>query len=144
MKNSLFVAQPRPTAGPHPHHSRALPQNSIAIAYGVTRFELSNTSALKIAASFRSIRAVPLDMVELEQAEAMVASCSAPLPSTPHPGTMDRRLATYSMTSSARARSMGGTSSPIALAVLRFMAKLYLVGCSKGRSPAGEKVLRRA
>ena len=50
MKNSLFVAQPRPTAGPHPHHSRALPQNSIAIAYGVTRFELSNTSALKIAA----------------------------------------------------------------------------------------------
>ena len=50
MKNSLFVAQPRPVAGPHPHHSSALPQNSIVIAYGATRFELSSTSALKIAA----------------------------------------------------------------------------------------------
>ena len=40
----------------------------------------------------------------------------------------------YSITSSARASSDGGTSSPSALAVLRFITVSYLVGACTGRS----------
>src|SRR6266436_9374349 len=39
----------------------------------------------------------------------------------------------HSMTSSARASSVGGTSRPIALAALRLMISSNLVGCSTGR-----------
>jgi hypothetical protein len=41
----------------------------------------------------------------------------------------------YSITSSARASSVGGTSRPSALAVLRLMTSSNLVGCATGRSP---------
>ena len=41
---------------------------------------------------------------------------------------------TYSITSSARASSVGGTSRPSALAVFRLMTSSNLVGCSTGRS----------
>jgi hypothetical protein len=41
---------------------------------------------------------------------------------------------THSMTSSARASSVGGTSRPTALAVLRLMTSSNLVGCNTGRS----------
>src|SRR5947209_14500373 len=41
----------------------------------------------------------------------------------------------YSITSSARASSVGGTSRPSALAVLRLMTSSNFVGCSTGRSP---------
>jgi hypothetical protein len=41
--------------------------------------------------------------------------------------------ASYSITSSARASSMGGTSSPSALAVLRLMTRSNLVGCTTGK-----------
>src|SRR4029077_17639849 len=41
----------------------------------------------------------------------------------------------YSMTSSARAISVGGTDRPSALAVLRLITNSSLVGCSTGRSP---------
>ena len=41
----------------------------------------------------------------------------------------------YSITSSARASSIGGTSMPSAFAVLRLMTSSNLVGCSTGRSP---------
>jgi hypothetical protein len=41
----------------------------------------------------------------------------------------------YSITSSARASSIGGTSRPSALAVLRLMTRSNLVGCSTGISP---------
>src|SRR3954470_274607 len=41
---------------------------------------------------------------------------------------------THSITSSARASSVGGTSRPSALAVLRFMTNSNFVGCSTGRS----------
>src|SRR5262249_32424372 len=41
----------------------------------------------------------------------------------------------HSITSSARARSVGGTSKPSAFAVIRLMTKSNLVGCSTGRSP---------
>src|SRR5262249_58897597 len=40
----------------------------------------------------------------------------------------------HSITSSARARSVGGTSRPSALAVLRLMTSSYLVGACTGRS----------
>src|SRR5262245_48085507 len=41
---------------------------------------------------------------------------------------------THSITSSARASSVGGTSIPSALAVLRLMIRSNLVGCTTGRS----------
>ena len=41
----------------------------------------------------------------------------------------------YSITSSARESSDGGTVRPIAFAVLRLMTNSNLVGCSTGRSP---------
>jgi len=47
----------------------------------------------------------------------------------------------YSMTSSARASSVGGISRPSALAVLRLMTNWYLEACSTGRS-AGLAPLR--
>jgi hypothetical protein len=40
----------------------------------------------------------------------------------------------YSITSSARVSSCGGTVRPSALAVLRLMTKSYLIGCWTGRS----------
>src|SRR4051794_33357417 len=40
----------------------------------------------------------------------------------------------YSITSSARASSIGGTSRPSALAVIRLMTRSNLVGCSTGVS----------
>ena len=40
----------------------------------------------------------------------------------------------YSITSSARASNVGGTSMPSARAVLRLIVKTYLVGCSTGIS----------
>jgi hypothetical protein len=48
---------------------------------------------------------------------------------------------TYSITSSARARSVGGTVRPSNLAVLRLMTNSYLVGACTGR-PAGFSPLR--
>src|ERR1035437_1028390 len=45
-----------------------------------------------------------------------------------------RHRAAYSITSSARASSIGGTARPIALAVLRLITSSNLVGCSTGRS----------
>src|SRR5262249_30613161 len=53
----------------------------------------------------------------------------------------DELAASHSITSSARAMSIGGTSRPSALAALRFTARSNLVGCSTGRS-AGRSPLR--
>jgi hypothetical protein len=53
--------------------------------------------------------------------------------------TAERRA--HSITSSARASSVAGTSSPSALAVLRLMTNSYLVGACTGRS-AGFSPLR--
>src|SRR6516165_7531665 len=52
-------------------------------------------------------------------------------------------IALQSITSSARARSVGGMSRPRALAVLRLMVSSYLVGAWTGRS-AGFSPLRNA
>jgi hypothetical protein len=49
--------------------------------------------------------------------------------------TLERRIcAIYSMTSSARESSEGGTANPSALAALRLMTSSNLVGCWTGRS----------
>src|SRR5262249_978470 len=53
----------------------------------------------------------------------------------------DELAALHSITSSARASSVGGTSMPIALAALRLMTSSYLVGACTGRS-AGFSPLR--
>ena len=53
----------------------------------------------------------------------------------------EKRTAFHSITSSARARSVGGTSSPSALAALRLITSSYLVGAWTGRS-AGFSPLR--
>jgi hypothetical protein len=50
-------------------------------------------------------------------------------------GLMHRsKKAPYSITWSARVSSVGGTSRPSALAVIRLMTRSNLVGCSTGRS----------
>src|SRR5262245_60774705 len=48
----------------------------------------------------------------------------------------DERAALHSITSSARASSLAGTSRPSALAVLRLTCSSNLVGCCTGRSAA--------
>ena len=53
----------------------------------------------------------------------------------------DELAALHSITSSARASSVGGTSRPSALAVLRLITSSYLVGACTGRS-AGFSPLR--
>ena len=45
-----------------------------------------------------------------------------------------RKSRDYSITSSARARSIGGTLRPSAVAVLRLIDNLNFVGCSTGKS----------
>src|SRR5262249_1174304 len=49
----------------------------------------------------------------------------------------DEIAALHSITSSARARSIGGISTPSALAVLRFITSSKRVGCSTGSSAGG-------
>jgi hypothetical protein len=53
----------------------------------------------------------------------------------------DHLAAIYSMTSSARASSVGGTSRPSAFAVFRFMTSSYFTGACTGSS-AGFSPLR--
>src|SRR5262249_18056600 len=48
----------------------------------------------------------------------------------------DERAAPHSITSSARASKVGGTSRPSTLAVLRLIISSYLVGACTGRSAA--------
>jgi hypothetical protein len=47
----------------------------------------------------------------------------------------DKLATLHSITSSARASSVGGTSRPRTFAVVRFTTRSNLVGCSTGRSP---------
>src|SRR5215467_8915218 len=46
----------------------------------------------------------------------------------------DELAPSHSITSSARPRSIGGTSRPSAFAVLRLITSSYLVGCCTGKS----------
>jgi hypothetical protein len=50
----------------------------------------------------------------------------------------------HSITSSARATSVGGNSRPSALAVLRFTTKSNFVGCNTGKSPGFSPLRVRA
>src|SRR5262249_24349533 len=52
----------------------------------------------------------------------------------PSEAITSRHPPAYSITSSARASNVGGTSRPSAFAVLRLITKLYLVGVCTGRS----------
>src|SRR5262245_38105954 len=56
----------------------------------------------------------------------------------------DELAAFHSITSSARASSVGGTSRPSARAVLRLMTRSYLVGAWTGRSPGLSPLRMRA
>ena len=58
-----------------------------------------------------------------------------PLIETSRLSRCGRGAPSYSITSSARASSIGGTSRPSVLAVLRLMTSSYLVGACTGRSP---------
>src|SRR5262245_10782175 len=51
------------------------------------------------------------------------------------PKRRDERAAIHSITSSARASSIGGTTRPMALAAVTLMTRSNLVGCSTGMSP---------
>src|SRR5262245_15417172 len=66
-----------------------------------------------------------------------------PRPCHRRPAEQPNEVATtdHSITSSARASSVGGTSRPSALAVLRLITNSYLVGACTGRS-AGFSPLR--
>ncbi len=50
-----------------------------------------------------------------------------------HGSNVPKRNIPYSITTSAAVRSVGGTLSPSALAVFRFMANSNFVGCTTGR-----------
>jgi hypothetical protein len=50
----------------------------------------------------------------------------------------------YSITSSARASNVGGTTRPIALAALRLTTSSNLVGCCTGRSAGFSPFMMRA
>jgi len=78
-----------------------------------------------------------MPVAELELALSVKAESS----SSPSMSRPTARLPPYSMTSSARASSCAGTSSPSVFAVLRLITSSYLVGACTGRS-AGFSPLR--
>jgi hypothetical protein len=57
------------------------------------------------------------------------------LSATSRPEQVQQTEQAYSITSSASASSLGGTSIPSAFAILRLMLDVNLVGCSMGMSP---------
>src|SRR4029079_16899639 len=57
-----------------------------------------------------------------------------PIGANSRPERVQQTDGAYSITSSARASSVGGTVMPSALAVLRLMTNSNFVGCSTGRS----------
>jgi hypothetical protein len=67
-------------------------------------------------------KVAPIAVIDCRRA----SDCSRPKP--------DMTGSAYSITSSARARINGGIVRPSALAVLRLMMSLNVVGCSIGRS----------
>jgi hypothetical protein len=57
------------------------------------------------------------------------------VPQVPQADICNAAIALYSITSSARASSVGGTSMPSVFAVLRLITSWNLVGACTGRSP---------
>jgi hypothetical protein len=78
---------------------------------------------------------------QLRTCHATGYSRSVPQPDVSRCSNVRMLRPTYSMTSSARASSIGGTVRPRALAVLRLMISSTLVDCWTGRS-AGFSPLR--
>ena len=77
-----------------------------------------------------------LTSTELHSFKRIPALCSRhhrPRRGAPKPS--DERALPHSITSSARASSVDGTTRPRALAVLKLIARSNLVGCSTGISP---------
>ena len=75
------------------------------------------------------------------RARGEVRHCRQPKTCTQAAVSRRSKVPFYSITSSARASSVGGTSRPSALAVLRLMTSSYFVGPCTGRS-AGLSPLR--
>jgi hypothetical protein len=75
------------------------------------------------------------------RARGEVRHCRQPKTCTQPAVSRCSKTAPYSITSSARARSVGGTSRSRAFAVLRLIASSYLVGACTGKS-AGFSPLR--
>jgi hypothetical protein len=91
----------------------------------------------------RADEQVEIGSVRCRRGHLQHTDTSAGIPSRAASGTTPprHRAACHSITSSARASNVGGTSRPSALAVLRLITSSYLVGACTGRS-AGFSPLR--
>ena len=104
---------------------------------------LSSRAMISFTLSFRHAVSVPCSASWLSREGRWVAwgvLVNGALTQRRRPRALGQPLG-YSMTSSARASSVGGTSSPRALAVFRLITSSYLVGACTGRS-AGFSPLR--
>ena len=109
-----------------PTTARASPTISTAIrsiSRATSSISTTPASARRASSSPTSRTATPMAMAG-----------STPSLAASRPLCSDRLHRFYSITSSARASSVGGTMMPSALAVLRLIAISSLVGCSTGRS----------
>ena len=90
----------------------------------------------------RSLRPLRSALRPLARQGHLVGTVTGPLPVGPSQGSSlsiltephDELAPPHSITSSARASSVGGISRPSAFAVIRLMTRSNLVGCSTGRS----------
>src|SRR5262249_19337138 len=82
---------------------------------------------------FRIVRTAVHEHADAPHALALLSACSE-RPRRRAAEKRDEVAALHSITSSARASSVGGTSRPSALAVLRLITSSYLVGACTGRS----------
>src|SRR6516164_8962250 len=83
----------------------------------------------------------PLSRGEVRGSFASILPCPLSCPLSPLPDPCSAADRSYSITSSARASSVGGTSRPSAFAVLRLITSSNLVDACTGRS-AGFSPLR--
>src|SRR5712664_1655673 len=96
---------------------------------------LTASSAKPLATRGRTIHWVKLRRTQCEQMsselplKADIAQHSRHASNVPTPD-----MPCYSITSSARVSSVGGTMMPSAFAVFKLITSSYLVGCSTGRS----------
>src|SRR5262245_11157153 len=130
----LLATPPRsPFAAPAPRRVRVL----VALR---GRKELRASDQRAFSPSFRSRLFAPLRDKVTSSAQPLVPSGQPSVSILTEP--RDELAPFHSITSSARASSVGGTSRPRALAVVRLIMRSNLVGCRIGRS-AGFSPLRR-
>ena len=113
-------------------HGRIADRQGVAVS-GMAAFEAEAVE------SCRSLGIVPADLFRLVSLVDTRLACAK----TCREQMQQHRSRSqpYSITSSARASSIGGISSPSAFAVLRLITSSYLVGASTGKS-AGFSPLR--